>query len=90
LSRKINLISRTQASEGIYCAESSRLLYERSCEHFGDAEDFFEGSHMVKHWMTSQTECMFLNTSRYTTSMKQKNHLARVVIDMDNVKRNLM
>ena len=37
---------------GIYYGESSRLMYyERSREHVNDAENFQEGSHIVRHWM---------------------------------------
>jgi hypothetical protein len=42
--------------EGIYVGETSRSLYERTKEHFGDKEAFKPGSHMVKHWMTSHAE----------------------------------
>ena len=36
--------------------ETSRSLFERSREHFKDAADFDEGSHMIKHWLTSHVE----------------------------------
>ena len=39
--------------KGIYIGESSQSLYERSKEHVADARDFKEGSHMVKHWLSS-------------------------------------
>jgi hypothetical protein len=42
--------------QGIYYGETSRSLYERSREHFKDAEDFGAGSHMVKHWMSSHSD----------------------------------
>ena len=41
---------------GIYVGETSRSLFERTKEHFGDADGFKPGSHMVKHWMTSHSE----------------------------------
>ena len=41
---------------GIYYGETSRSLFERSREHFKDAADFSEGSHMIKHWLTSHVE----------------------------------
>jgi hypothetical protein len=41
---------------GIYYGETSRSLFERSKEHFKDAADFSEGSHIIKHWLTSHEE----------------------------------
>ena len=39
---------------GIYIGESSQSLYERSKEHVAVAKAFKEGSHIVKHWLSSQ------------------------------------
>jgi hypothetical protein len=39
--------------QGIYYGESSRPLYERSREHLNDAVSFRDGSHIDKHWLTS-------------------------------------
>ena len=36
--------------------ETSRTLHERTREHFRDANDFGEGSHMVKHWLTAHED----------------------------------
>ena len=41
---------------GIYYGETSRTLYERSKEHVNDADSFTQGSHIVKHWMTSHAD----------------------------------
>ena len=46
----------TEDRIGIYVGESSRSLYERSKEHFADAEEFNKGSHMVKHWITTHPD----------------------------------
>jgi hypothetical protein len=42
--------------EGIYIGESSRSLYVRSREHIRDAEDFKEGSHIIKNWINCHPE----------------------------------
>ena len=42
--------------QGIYLGETSRSLFERNREHLKDAADFDEGSHMIKHWLTSHEE----------------------------------
>ena len=42
--------------EGVYIGETSRSLYERSKEHVADAKSFKEGSHIVKHWLSSHEE----------------------------------
>ena len=41
---------------GIYLGETSRTLYERSKEHVADAVSFKEGSHIIKHWISSHHE----------------------------------
>ena len=42
--------------EGIYIGETSRTLFERANEHYKDAWDFSEKSHMLKHWMSSHAD----------------------------------
>jgi hypothetical protein len=42
-----------EGRNGIYLGETSRTLHERTKEQFKDATDFSEGSHMVKHWLTT-------------------------------------
>ena len=37
--------------KGIFVGETSRTLYERANEHYKDAGNFSEKSHMLKHWM---------------------------------------
>ena len=39
----------TRSIPSIYVGESARSLYERSCEHWADAEAKKESSHMVEH-----------------------------------------
>ena len=38
--------------EAVYVGETSRSIYERSKEHWGDWRDGKEDSHILKHWLT--------------------------------------
>ena len=64
--------------EGIYIGETSRSLYERSKEHVEDAKSFKEGSHIVKHWLSSheeekeQPEFVFRNISSYKDCLSRQ------------------
>ena len=44
------------ARKGIYIGETSRTLHQRANEHYRDAKDLSEKSHILKHWMSSHEE----------------------------------
>ena len=53
---EISLRRKRKEDLAYILGETSRTLHERTKEHFKDAADFSEGSHMVKHWLTSHED----------------------------------
>jgi hypothetical protein len=48
--------NQTMQRKGVYIGESSRSLFERTREHYRDARDMSEKSHMVKHWLMDHAD----------------------------------
>ena len=74
-------IRKEDSRRGIYLGESSRSLYERAKEHFKDAEDFDQGSHMVKHWMNDHPEKDNCPEFSFRIKAKFKDCLSRQVAE---------
>ena len=66
---------------GIYLGETSRTLHERTKEHFKDAADFSEGSHMVKHWLSSHEDEETCPDFKFKIVGKFKDCLSRQVTE---------
>ena len=43
--------------QGVYVGETGRSLHERAGEHFCDAENMAEDSHIIKHWAQQHPSC---------------------------------
>ena len=70
-----------ESRQGIYIGESSRTLYERSKEHFKDAEDFNPSSHMVKHWMNDHPDSNVCPEFSFTLKARFRDCLSRQVAE---------
>ena len=62
---------------GTYTGETSRSIFERVGEHYGDLESLRKDSHMVKHWFTSHATLEEAPPFRFKLVGKFKDCLTR-------------
>ena len=71
--------TKSTSRKGVYIGETSRTLHERANEHFRDARDFSEKSHMVKHWLSSHQEDKEVPGFRFRITGTFKDCLSRQI-----------
>jgi hypothetical protein len=71
----------TTSRKGVYIGETSRTLHERANEHFRDAKDFSEKSHMIKHWLSSHQEEKEVPNFRFKIKGTFKDCLSRQITE---------
>ena len=75
--KKDESAKRKDGGEGTYTGETSRSVFERVKEHYGDMESLRKDSHMVKHWFTSHPTLNEAPPFRFEIIGKYKDCLTR-------------